>query len=315
MSERSAGRILLRGFFRLLWMLMSCSAVVILPIALIVRLTVRDHFVLSGIIFYATPWPVLWAMALVCAWRWRKSSMRHWLAGVTIVCLGMWLWTSLRVGPTERPDGSFRISYWNVARPEVRLGRVLAEADRWRADFLVFGEHKRFTTPPEWAAHFAPRTVTPLGRELLLVSQGPMKRIDGGSLGGRGGCQISRVKIQGREVCLLMVDIDSRPDQSRKPAFDRLREIVVAYSAVPLVVLGDFNTPADSVHFDRLRELLTEAFDASGHGYTPTWPMPLPVMQLDQIWSNKHLRCVRAEHFASLYSDHRAIVADFEFAQ
>ncbi len=315
MKKAQSGPTSLRGCLRCSWRLLAFLSAGILPVALVVRLTVRDHFAWPGLVFYATPWPVLWAMALVCALRWHNSRMRYGLGGITLLCLGMWLWTSLRIGPAERPRESFRVSYWNVARPEGRLAGVLAEADKWRADFLVFGEHKRFTTPPEWAKHFEPRKVTPLGREMLLVSQGPMKRIDGGSLGGRGGCQICRVQIQGREACLIMVDFDSLPTQSREPAFKRLREIVAAYSEIPLIVLGDFNTPADSVHFTGLRSQLTSAFESAGHGYAPTWPMPLPVMQLDHIWTNRHIRCVRCEHVSSLYSDHRAVVADFEFVR
>ena len=284
------------------------------PVALAVRLTVRDEYPWTGLIFFATPWPALWAMAFACTWRWRKTRMVFWLGGITLACLGMWMWTSLKFGPKERPPGSFRISYWNVARPEKRLPRVLAEADEWHADVLVFGEHRHSVTRPEWAGHFAPRAVTPLEWELLLVSEAPVKKVGGGSLAGRGGWQLCRVQVQGRDVNILMVDFDSHPAKSREPAFKRLREIVAMYADRPLIVLGDFNTPADSVHFADLRRLVTPAFDRAGRGYAATWPMPAPVMELDHILTNRHIRCVRCEHVTSIHSDHRAVVADLEFA-
>ena len=42
--------------------------------------------------------------------------------------------------------------------------------------------------------------------------------------------------------------------------------------------------------------------------------MPLPVLALDQIWTSRRLRAVHCAHGRSLRSDHRAVIADFDFA-
>jgi vancomycin resistance protein VanJ len=291
------------------------GAAALLTAGLALRVTVRDEWDFAAPLFYATPWLVLTVAALLCLVRWRKLRRARIVFAVLLAtCAGMWAVKSFRFGPRERPAGSFRIAYWNVARPGWRLDGVLREVDRWGADVMAFGEQRwAKTVHPEWLSHFAPKHARVLERELFLVTPEAPKIAHGGSLGGRGGCEIATIRVQGREVFVLMVDFSSAPNRSRRPAFERLYQIVDAYAGKPLIVIGDFNTPADSVFFDRLRAKLSGAFESAGRGYAATWPMPLPVMQLDHIWTNKHVRVVRCEHLTSLYSDHRAVLADVVF--
>ena len=304
-----------RFFLRAAWVATAWAAAPLLLFGVILRLTVRDDFDPLALYYYATPWPVLSALAGICLVHWWNRRRIRWVnLALFAGCLTMFGIRGFGFAPAPSDAAVFRITYWNVARPEWRLDKILAQSDRLGADFAVFGEHREGPrTPAQWATHFNGRFVLPLARELLLVAPSEIKRIDGGSLNGVGGCQICRVVMQGREVFLLMVDFTASLGRSRRPGFDRLYQIVDAYAEKPLLVIGDFNTPADSVHFDRLRRHLTSAFGAAGRGYAPTWPMPLPVLQLDHIWTNKHLRVVRCEHRTSIYSDHRAVVADIAF--
>ena len=79
------------------------------------------------------------------------------------------------------------------------------------------------------------------------------------------------------------------------------------------LILGDFNTPRESALLDPLRANLTHAFESAGDGLAETWPAFLPVLSLDQIWSSPGLRAVWCEHGHSLRSEHRAVIADFDF--
>ena len=290
-------------------------AVVVLAAGLLLRITVRDDWEFAAPLYYATPWSILAIAALPCLFHWWQVRRgRFAFAFILVACTAMWIGKSFRLGPRERPAGSFRVAYWNVARPGWRLDGVLREADGWNADVNVFGEQRPArSTPPRWQTHFAPRIATTLERELFIVTPEPPKISHGGSLGGGGGCEIATIRVQGREVFVLMVDFTSAPGKSRRPAFERLYQIADAYAEKPLMIIGDFNTPADSVFFDRLRARHRGAFETAGRGYAATWPMPLPVMQIDHIWTNQHVRVVRCEHMVSPYSDHRAVVADIVF--
>jgi endonuclease/exonuclease/phosphatase (EEP) superfamily protein YafD len=308
----------MRNAFRWLWVIAAWISLPILLAGLVVRFPfLRDEYTATGVLFYATPWPVLWAMSLLCTGQWWPRPRLRWVfLCLTICCFTMVVWTGFGFAPHNSDKAALRIAYWNVARPVVRLNSVLEKAAAWKADFYVFGEHRVDPpTPPAYRDAFPRHKILPLSRELLLVSPGEVKPIDGGSLGGSGGCKLCRVVVQGREVFLLLVDFTASITKSRRPAFDRLLEIVKAYEHKPLIVIGDFNTPADSAHFDRLRVQLSGAFETAGRGYAATWPMPLPVLQLDHIWTNKHLRVIRCEHETSIASDHRPVIADIVFAK
>lgn len=304
-----------RLILRTTWIVAAWLAVPLLLAGLAVRLTVRDDLDAVAFLFYATPLPVLAALCAICLAHWWSRRVPRWiLLPMLLALVTFWVMRDFRGGAPSGHPATFRIAYWNVARPERRLDSILAQSSLMDADFFVFGEHRpNARTPARWQEHFAGKFVMPLTRELLLVAPEQVKLIDGGSLGGAGGCQICRVVIQGREAFLLMVDFTATFHKTRRPAFDRLFQIVDAYAEKPLLVIGDFNTPSDSAHFDRLRSRLTSAFEHAGSGYGSTWPMPLPVLRLDHIWMNKHLRALRCEHRTSLYSDHRAVVADIAF--
>lgn len=306
-----------------LWVALAWLAIPVLLAGLLVRFTVRDDVDAVAWVFYATPWAVLAVFSGIFTIHWRARRTLLWVGLVIFAgCSTMWIVRNFRWGPASKDRGAFRVAYWNVARPEARLNGILAQANRMESDFHVFGEYRskeqtqarREQTQARWEQNFGGRSVMTLARELLFVAPGAVRRMDGGSLAGGGGFQLCPAIVKGREVSFLLVDFTATYDKSRRPAFDRLFQIVDAFAEKPLIVIGDFNTPSDSAHFDRLRTRLKSAFESSGSGYAATWPMPFPVLELDHIWVNKHLRVLRCEHPTSLYSDHRAVVADIDFA-
>jgi endonuclease/exonuclease/phosphatase family metal-dependent hydrolase len=85
----------------------------------------------------------------------------------------------------------------------------------------------------------------------------------------------------------------------------------------PVVVLGDFNMPADSSLFRRYWGHLTNAFAAGGWGYGYTspcqthrlWPHGWPWLQVDHILTSQHWEVSRCWVGTSNGSDHRLIAA------
>jgi endonuclease/exonuclease/phosphatase (EEP) superfamily protein YafD len=113
-----------------------------------------------------------------------------------------------------------------------------------------------------------------------------------------------------RALTLLLVDFEIRLRENRSRAFAQLDELIAAHRDEPLIVMGDFNTPRESVHFDSWRREMREPFATAGHGFAETWPIPLPVLALDQMWLGGRWRAVHCELGWSLQSDHRAIITD-----
>lgn len=287
-------------------------AAVMLVAGLLLRVTVKDRFDGFSLIFYATPWALQMLAAVVCAIHWRKRRrVSRAFAVVAILCASVWAWTSFRFAPKDAGRAEFRVAYWNIARPGWRIDGVLERAKSWKADLLGFGECKAGgSLQVKWNQQLAPKLITELRRQMMLVSAEHADLVETGLLNKCGEYELRRVKLGGRRALVLAVDFDGDPRQTRGKPFERLCQIVKAHADEPLIVMGDFNTPIDSVYFEKLRLLLDDAFETAGSGYAATWPMVAPVMSIDHIWLSKHFRVVRCEHRTSIYSDHRAVVVD-----
>lgn len=294
----------------------SHAATTLFAGGLSLRLTIGDSVPGLSAIFYATPWSVLAALALLPALLWARR--RCWLpvvgfALVAVLCGAVWVRSSFRSGPSPVP-GSLRVAYWNVGRPDGNRPEVLAKMAEIRADVFGLGETRRGNGPvaSEWTIGQPGKHVLPLRRHMMLSSPMPATQLHDGFLNDRGQYALTQTELRGRTVFILMVDFDAVVSISRKPAFDRMAEIIEAVGDVPLIVMGDFNTPSESVYFTPVRHRLRSAFATAGRGYSHTWPMPLPVLDLDHIWVSHHFRVVSSEHPASFLSDHRPVVADLE---
>ena len=91
---------------------------------------------------------------------------------------------------------------------------------------------------------------------------------------------------------------------------ERVFELARETPDLPTIVMGDFNTPIDSVWFDGARDDFTHAFEQAGRGMLTTWPAPAPLLAIDHIWLSRQFRIDCASIGWSWASDHRPIVTD-----
>lgn len=90
----------------------------------------------------------------------------------------------------------------------------------------------------------------------------------------------------------------------------------------PCLVVGDFNVPAHGYTYHRLAAAFTDAFEERGRGYGFTLPgttrNPLslfgPWLRIDYIFSNAALKPIYCRTEPHRKSEHRAVVATFEWS-
>ncbi len=297
-------------------LLLGCMSIlsVLLVGALALHLTVRDSVDALAAIFYATPWPVMTVLALLCTVYWlirRPLWVGLIFLVITLGCATPWVRSYRREPVAKTPDGVLHFSYWNAARPTTRLNEVIDRALESQPDALAIGERQPSggTLDPTWTRRLFPRRVLPLNRGMLLAAfKGVM--LEEGTLHGGGRYSVCRFSHGDKEIYVLMVDLSSSVTKSRQPAFTRLYALIEQYADKLLIVAGDFNTPAESVYFDPVREKLKDAFETAGQGSAYTWPYPLPVLSLDHVWLGKGLRAVNCRHEGSALSDHQMVVTE-----
>jgi vancomycin resistance protein VanJ len=304
----------LRG---LLFVLASLTTLLLIA-AVIVRFTVRDSMNESIMLYFATPWPVIAGAALVCAIYWVRNGARFLAALLTVLSLvsvvlwlqSDWQW---RTAPTAR--GDLRVVHWNVDRPDWRQVWTFAWLAEQNADIIAIAERepKKRDMTARWETAFPGYKKVPQPGELLLLVRGEVLSAENQMLGERSYVSTVRVRVRGHEVTVLQADINGTPWISRAKPLGQLMDIIHRHDKEHIILLGDFNTPLDSVDITPLRKELKNAFELVGSGCSATWPAPVPVLTIDQIWSTPGLRPERCQNITLWQSDHRAVVAEFSF--
>jgi endonuclease/exonuclease/phosphatase (EEP) superfamily protein YafD len=206
-----------------------------------------------------------------------------------------------------------KLFFWNAAHNK-RAGEITGYIQKFNADIIGIVEAGTRTkkTRSVWKNAFPDYNVELLAGEMAFMTTGEILSKKSGFLGRHGRFNLIKVALNGEQFYVVLVDIDGDPLRSRAPAFEPLAKMIRAYSRDNLIVMGDFNTPLDSVLFDSFRQYLTHAFESGGRGFAETWPIPLPVLTIDHIWVNKGARVASCELNWSRLSDHRSVVANIE---
>ncbi|MGB0775873.1 MAG: endonuclease/exonuclease/phosphatase family protein, partial [Akkermansiaceae bacterium] len=79
----------------------------------------------------------------------------------------------------------------------------------------------------------------------------------------------------------------------------------------PVVVAGDFNSPASDPLHDILRGDFIDSFGEVGTGWANTWHRRISLHRIDYIYTTPLLRPVRSRTVIVPASDHRMLVSDF----
>ena len=145
----------------------------------------------------------------------------------------------------------------------------------------------------------------------LVCSRWPM--VMEGQVPVRNGVAMAvAVRVRRRPLRLLVVDGVSQVTVLRTPFLEDVARAcdAAATEGRPFdVVVGDFNAPGRSVGFDAVRSAgggYKRASDYSG-GWRGTWPVPLPVYDIDHVLMRPDAAVKGCEMFTSLRldTDHR----------
>lgn len=298
-------------------------------VGLTLHLTVRDEspFPLY-VIYYALPRPLLAFAAGLSGLMLRRKG--KWICRfATILAAVFAVWTlacdwGWHSGTGPEP-GRLKVGLWNCQgrpygwSPETGLPidwtQTTAEIESFKADIIGLVEcgDGLNSKPQSWENRFAGYSVQHEGNGLILLVRGRIHDHGSLDLDGGGKAVWCDVEVDGKHLKCVLIDIASSLWLSRGPAMKKLSAVMASWSNACVLALGDFNMPVDSRHMTAVRKLgYSEAFETAGSGIGPTWPVPLPVHSLDQIWGNSEIRFSRCERKLTVNSDHLPVVAWFD---
>ncbi|MCA9079810.1 MAG: endonuclease/exonuclease/phosphatase family protein [Planctomycetaceae bacterium] len=279
---------------------------------LLVRASVADRWIVLATLFYATPWPLL---VVGCAVSVGLTALLRWFAQTSMWCVLLLIAASLcwqtqwfaNTPRAERAD-EVTVMFWNAAR---RTDMTLAAEFINTQDADIVGLVEAGSAKPQarqfWREHCPKYDVSFLGGGLILLTKGTSGTSTPGDLGHQSFYRWIPVQVRGQELQCVVVDLKSDPYYSRRSVLGNLAGDMETLNDQPVLIMGDFNTPTDSVHFGALRQRHRELFEATGQGYSPTWPHPVPVLTLDQMWANEWIVPLECRRIAPVNSDHQAV--------
>jgi endonuclease/exonuclease/phosphatase family metal-dependent hydrolase len=292
MTMRKACRILVGGGFALAWAGVICRGL--------------DGWLIPALIYYATPWLARLAAGSLAIFTFRHGGLRA-MAGACMVISLVEGWHSFRLDPLPAiPAGAPVVSVWNAGRALDRKPAAwpaLAAADLSavvECGSFDEGEWRRFTAVApdhEWRRFDGSTMLGVRGRILSHESLGVHDRFR---------CHRVRVELPGHgELTVVVADVRSQPWISRELA---LAGILRAAGDDPrAIILGDFNTPPESVWFREWRTRgFTLANDGPRRGFRETWAYGLPLLTLDHVWLASGWKVSRRD-LLRLGSDHLAV--------
>ena len=279
----------------------------------LLHLTLRDAIPGIAVLYYALPRIVLAALALLVAlataWSRRTGPTVAWLV-IAAVLIAWWHRAEWREAGNDSSTG-ITVMYWNTGRGAGGWEAIMAEIEDRQPDLVALGEtdHPSNEFRTLWCERFPQYDVSFLGGGMLCLVRGAssdarVPRFDDHTQGRE-----LDVTIDGAELRCLIIDVYALPVYDRSDALSAIAQHVRHADGRPLLILGDFNTPVESIHLRDLRKEHVNAFEQAGQGYIATWPARAPMLSLDQIWANSQVAVLNCRHLRTAVSDHCAVEA------
>ena len=285
----------------------------------LIRFYIKDQVPIIAAYYYATPPPILAAIALSAGGWWLVR--RRWTSAISTLllstaCCVWWTQTAWYRHPTTAAPGNAphatRVMFWNTAKGALGWTNVATEIRNQSPDIVGLVEAGHATTQMAafWATQLDGYEFLVTDDGITLLAKGEITPVARGPLASRGTYLRCEVLIDGDHLPVVIADFRGEPFRSRRPPMEALEQVVAPLRGQPVLLMGDFNTPTDSVLLTPLRRDYRNAFETAGDGYAPTWPTIAPVLTIDQMWTGAGLETRRCTAGWSLASDHRWLLAE-----
>ncbi|MGE3241799.1 MAG: endonuclease/exonuclease/phosphatase family protein [Pirellulales bacterium] len=269
---------------------------------------------------------------------WLGHAKRHrWRSGVLLA-----LWLAFLLLAADSPASIWR-ALWPAAEQATAI-RVVSlncagnssaarDVERLEPDIILFQESPTAQTLTELAASlYGSDTNLVRGYDPTIVARGKVTAVPVPPQYYQNFVH-ARVELDGRVInvislrlfpCPVNLEFWSRDCwryyQTNRENRRRQLATIAEYAKTlppeePLIIGGDFNCPPRDAALESLKPWLTDAFTVAGRGWGATIIefSGLPLIRIDQIWTNSQLHAVDVFAERIYGSDHHATVADFQF--
>lgn len=290
-SKRKGFKIILK----LIRIFLQSINVVSIVALLSVHFIIKERTFLSSIIFYALPLPIIIVIVLFISIVLTKKWRRYNLILASILLL-VWLSKSFKLHiPDDINKTDLEIVFWNASRDNDFQMAFNKNGDV--PDVMVLVESKK-SNSEEFKRKYPNYYFYKSDRELFIFSKTPL--VIESENKSKFSTTVINFKTSG--VNFYAVDVTGSFDVPRKWGLAYVNEFIRKKHNT--IVLGDFNTPYESIYLKQLKKDFNHAFNEKGNGFRETWFNNIPLLSLDHIWVSKDLKVLKTEKLYTAESDH-----------
>jgi len=270
---------------------------------IIFQLFIKDSLWPSSFIFYFTPFNLLLVISIlffVFAIFFKINRVAATIYLIFIISLLLFN----RSGFIEN-DLEADLICWNVARQKTSSLDILKFVDKNPADSYVFIEYERGISKEGLPDLLNEYNFINLPGNKVIYTKIDSHEIIKSFSKGKNNFNIVRM---GDKVYLI-ADVESWPFYNRKRPFEMLYSLLDEYDVD--IICGDFNTPYDSVYFDKLREKFNCGITENIYGRS-TWPTFFPFASIDHIFISKKYKIKSYDVIDNKLTDHFPLKINFD---
>jgi len=277
---------------------------------------VRDSSTWEAVAFYL-PSPLL-AVSLIASagigcWlrHRRRATLYAMLAVLPAVFVGgvenHWQSDAANIESVPR-DQRLRIVHWNVAHGGSRWQRQTQRVRNLDADVVVITEPPAVVRPEDFPGYSLSRLP-----HMLVAVRGTQRQSGTLVPGGALHAFLIECETDAGRLRLMVADMTSRILVPRDPY---LRKMMTASTERQAdVIVGDLNAPRRSLALTDEGFPFRHAYSVVGVGWGYTWPVPAPVLAIDQCLIGQRVEPLAYRLVSTLESDHRLQCFDFRLKE
>ncbi|PTX60604.1 endonuclease/exonuclease/phosphatase family protein [Kordia periserrulae] len=263
-------------------------------IAILIHFTIKDTFYLSSLLFYTTPLPLI-ALGLLFLLLFVKASARKYYVIAAVVIGGIWFTRSYTFSAKVATENATEVVLWNGYR-RANFEDAFAESNSI-PDVLVMieADEKNYQKIREnYPNYHFELTEKAIG----IFSKTPVQIHSN----IKTEQHVVVVHFSTKNTNFYAIDVSADLRFFRKNMLQSvLSEIKTSEKNI---ILGDFNTPFESIFFENFKKNYQHAFAEKGNGFRETWFWNIPLLSLDHIWVSNDLEILKTEKISTWKSDH-----------
>ncbi|NQY28831.1 MAG: endonuclease/exonuclease/phosphatase family protein [Flavobacteriaceae bacterium] len=271
-------------------------------ISLVNYIVFKDVIYLSSLIFYVFPLPVILGVSFLNLMLNIKTKKKVFYAFISILILVFWMYKSYIVNHIEDVNVESEVVYWNAAKKRSFIDAFAVSETI--PDVLVLVEYDQTDKQllNKIKSKFAKYHFKVIHGKIGVFSKCRIRNIVPIKMGNNSFMVKFKTKIKNKEFSFYAIDITANIKFFRKHMLEEAFGYVITTKNT--IIVGDFNTPYESLHFEMYRQRFKHAFTEKGNGFLETWMWNLPILSLDHVWVSKDLKLRMVNKINTWESDH-----------